>query len=152
MYKNTNEQFQSENTLIVQQWIAAFNDHKVDQLVDLYAENAELYDSGMKRKRRGRKQIQLWFTERFRGMPALTYSPQSWFEREGQIAVSWIARGQGPKIQLIRWLSKKRFEIEGVSVFKIESGKIFQQHGYYDHLGVAQQLVPTLKWLLPIRL
>ena len=144
---------QSWFTLIqppVNLWIAAFNAHDVDAIVALYAEDARLSDSGMKYPRRGRREIERWFTTRFQRMPAIEYVPTDhFFMEKEQAAVTWIARGQSPRLLGQSWLARP-FEVEGISVFSLLDGLIARQHGYYDHLTVVQQVVPPLKWLLPV--
>ncbi|MDQ2718014.1 MAG: nuclear transport factor 2 family protein, partial [Chloroflexota bacterium] len=72
----TNEA-EAEASVLVARWIEAFNTHNVDAMVGLYAENAELYDTGMKHPRQGHTAIEQWFTTRFRAMPLLRYTPTS---------------------------------------------------------------------------
>jgi ketosteroid isomerase-like protein len=54
MQIHENENQVSSHHTLVNQWIEAFNGHNVPAIVSLYTEDAELYDSGMKRPRRGR--------------------------------------------------------------------------------------------------
>lgn len=141
-----------QSRVLVERWIEAFNDHNVEGIILLYAEGAELLDSGMKHARSGKEEIKQWFTGRFQGLPTLTYTPTAQLFGESQVAVTWIARGNGPRLLGQKWLTRRKFEVSGVSIFAIEDGQIKKQHGYYDHLSVAQQLLPILKRLLPIRL
>jgi steroid delta-isomerase-like uncharacterized protein len=133
-----------------QQWIEAFNKHDVSVLVALYAEDAELFDSGMKRARHGRKEIEQWFTRRFQMVPTISYIPKSYLLGGEQASVEWVTTGA---IRLLgqNWLSRL-LQVEGVSVFTIQNGLIQKQRGYYDHLSALEQMLPPLKWLLPARL
>lgn len=149
---STAESVKEQNRILVEKWIEAFNQQDIVGIVSLYAEGAELFDSGMKRARRGRGEIEQWFTRRFRGMPLLTYTPTAQLSGDGQVGVTWIVEGNGPRIVGQSWLTRRHFKVSGVSIFAIEDGKIQKQHGYYDHLSVAEQLVPFLKKLVPIRL
>ncbi len=152
--------------ILVQRWIASFNAHDVMTLVALYAEHAELFDSGMKRTRRGRAQIEHWFRQRFATMPTIQYTPTSAVlshssdDEEGtegrdgmeeQAAVTWTAQGITPALFGQSWLARP-FQVNGVSVFTVKEDLILRQHGYYDHLSVVQQVLPPLRWLLPVRL
>jgi steroid delta-isomerase-like uncharacterized protein len=136
----------------VRQWIAAFNAHDVAALVALYADDAELFDSGMKRRRHGRHEIELWFRERFRAMPTITYVPHGsiLYEDEGRAAITWQTRGQTPRLLGQAWLARP-FQVDGVSVFTLRASLITRQRGYYDHLAAVEQALPVLKWLLPAR-
>jgi len=136
---------------VVEQWIAAFNAHDVPAIVALYTIDAELSDSGMKHPRRGRAEIERWFTWRFRSMPTITYTSTNQLFATEHAAVLWTARGRSPRILGQAWLSRP-FQVNGVSIFTIRDGHIQTQHGYYDHLSAVEQALPPLKWLLPVRL
>ena len=136
---------------LAHRWIDAFNNHDVPSIVGLYTEDAELFDSGMKRSRHGHREIEQWFTRRFQDMPSITYTPTGLFFAEVQVAVHWHTSGRLLHILSQRWLTRP-FEVEGVSIFTIRNGLIQKQRGYYDHLSVLQQIFPLLKWLLPFRL
>ncbi len=136
----------------VRQWIAAFNAHDVAALVALYSADAELFDSGMKHPRHGQEEIEQWFLQRFRSMPAITYVPHDQvLVAENRAAVTWTTHGRTPRRFGLPWLSRP-FQTDGVSVFVLREGRIVQQRGYYDHLAVVEQVLPPLKWLLPSRI
>ncbi|HEY6541701.1 MAG TPA: nuclear transport factor 2 family protein [Ktedonobacteraceae bacterium] len=141
----------TESLHVVHRWIDAFNQHQVSDLVALYAQDAELFDAGMKRKRRGHKEIEGWFTSRFRMTPTITYTPHAQFTSDGQIAVQWTTRGRIERLLGQKWLARP-FTVDGVSVFYIENGLIQKQRGYYDHLSALEQILPPIKWVLPLRL
>lgn len=136
---------------LVNQWIAAFNEHDVAAIVALYADEAELFDTGMKHPRRGRREIERWFTTRFRSMASITYTPSSQIFGVEQAAVTWTTRGRSPRLLGQAWLSRP-FQVDGVSIFTLRNGLIEKQRGYYDHVSVVEQIVPPLKWILPFRL
>lgn len=136
----------------VSQWIEAFNAHDVGAIVALYTDDAVLFDSGMKAARRGRSEIEHWFTTRFHTMPSIRYVPNGQvFMENSQAAVTWTAHGRGPRLLGQSWLARP-FQVDGVSIFTLRDGLISRQRGYYDHLAVVEQILPPLKWLLPSRL
>lgn len=136
----------------VSQWIEAFNAHDVGAIVALYTDDVVLFDSGMKAARRGRSEIERWFTTRFRTIPSIRYVPNGQaFMEDGRAAVTWTAHGHGPRLLGQSWLARP-FQVDGVSIFTLRDGLICQQRGYYDHLAVVEQILPPLKWLLPARL
>lgn len=137
-------------TILVNRWISAFNAHDVKGITELYSEDAELWDTGMKRARYGRAEITTWFAERFQKMPEIRYTPTRFFFHESEAVVCWLTRGKTPPLLHQRWLSRS-FEVDGTSVFELRAGSIAWQHGYYDHLRVAENVLPPLRWL-PLRL
>lgn len=136
---------------LVNQWIAAFNNHSVSAIVALYADDAELFDSGMKRPRHGRDEIEQWFTARFQTMPVSSYTLTNQLFGPDQAMVTWTTSGLSPRLLGQSWLSRP-FQIDGVSVFTMRDGRIQKQRGYYDHLSALEQILPFLKWVLPARL
>jgi uncharacterized protein (TIGR02246 family) len=139
-----------ELSALVNSWIAAFNAHDVERIVALYAEDAELFDTGMRHARKGRNEIRSWFTQRFRQMPTIQYTPTQRFFNEREAAICWLAQGHTPAVLRQRWLSRP-FQVDGVSIFLVRSDLIRWQHGYYDHLKIVEQVLPPLKWL-PLKL
>lgn len=139
---------------LVSHWIDAFNAHDVAKIVSLYYDDAELDDAGMKHPRRGKPAIEDWFTRRFQTMPSITYTPREYiYESETRGVVTWTTRSKSPIPGGRRWLFwlSRSFQVDGVSVFMLRDGLIVKQRGYYDHLAVIQQILPPLKYLLPVR-
>ncbi|HLI71371.1 MAG TPA: nuclear transport factor 2 family protein [Ktedonobacteraceae bacterium] len=139
-----------EQLKIARAWIAAFNAHDVAALVALYAPDAELFDAGMKRMRRGRQEITDWFERRFSSLPEITYTPAEEIAENDFVAITWTVRGYTPRLLGLRWLARP-FSVDGVSVFHLRNGLITRQRGYYDHLAVVERALPFLR-LLPSRM
>jgi steroid delta-isomerase-like uncharacterized protein len=135
---------------IARAWIAAFNAHDVAALVAFYAPDAELNDSGMKRVRRGRAEIEQWFRTRFTRLAEMTYTPASELVDGEMVAITWTVSGYTPRLLGQRWLARP-FAVDGVSVFSLRDGLIVRQRGYYDHLVPVERALPFLR-LLPSRM
>ncbi len=136
------------NRALVNAWITAFNSHSADAIVSLYADDAELFDSGMRYRRRGKQAIERWFTQRFQTMPAINYTPVYQIFDEALAAVTWTARGRSPHLLGQAWLTRP-FQVDGVSIFTLGDGLIQTQRGHYDHVATLEQILPFLKWVLP---
>ena len=131
----------------VSEWIVAFNTRNLEAIVGLYADEAELLDTGMRRPRRGKKEIESWFRLRFRSMPENVYTPRDRVVmEEGRTIVPWTLHGRGPRLLGQSWLARP-FQVDGTSYFTLQAGHISRQHGVYDHLAVLQQILPPLRWL-----
>ena len=131
-------------------WFAAFNAHDVATIVALYAPDAVLNDSGMKRERRGRREIEQWFTTRFSTLRKMTYTPSGELVDGEKVAITWTVSGYTPRLLGQRWLERP-FAVDGVSVFSLRNGLIASQRGYYDHLVPVERALPFLR-LLPSRM
>jgi steroid delta-isomerase-like uncharacterized protein len=128
---------------VARAWIAAFNAHDVASIVALYTPEAELYDAGMKRRRRGRQEIEDWFVRRFTALPEITYAPAEEIVEGERVAITWTVSGYTPRLLGQRWLARS-FAVDGVSIFAIHAGQIVRQRGYYDHLAVIERAFPFL--------
>jgi steroid delta-isomerase-like uncharacterized protein len=136
----------------VRQWIESFNRHDVEAIVALYSDDAELFDSGMRHPRRGRREIERWFCERFRSMPSIRYTLTGHiFMEEKQAAVTWTTSGRGLRLAGLPLIAHP-YQVDGVSVFNLRDGLIERQRGYYDHLGALEQLLPPLRVFSLLRL
>ena len=138
-----------DRQIVVKRWIEAFNAHDVASLVALYADDAELFDAGMKHPHRGRAEIERWFTRRFATVPELSYTPADQLFTSDSVIVLWTARGGSPHVLRLGWLLRP-FHVDGVSFFRIVDGHIQKQRAYYDHLTLVEQVFPPLRWL-PLR-
>jgi hypothetical protein len=129
----------------VSEWIVAFNTRNLEAIVGLYTDDAELSDSGMKRPRRGKREIENWFRLRFSSMPENVYRPRDKAEmEEGRTVVYWTLHGRGPRLLRQSWLARP-FHVDGASYFTLRAGQIYRQRGVYDHLAVLRQILPF--WL-----
>jgi steroid delta-isomerase-like uncharacterized protein len=131
----------------VSEWIVAFNTRNLEAIVGLYTDDAELLDSGMRRPRRGRQEIENWFRLRFDSMPENVYMPQTGVQMQADRAVvPWTLHGRSPRLSGLPWLARS-FQIDGTSYFSFQAGQICSQRGVYDHLAVLRQILPPLRWL-----
>lgn len=130
---------------VATRWVEAFNTRNLEAITALYVADAELYDSGMHRARRGQKEIASWFRLRFGSMPGNVYTPEAYHQTdEEHISVEWSFAGRSP--QLLGWSRLARpFRVQGTSYFSIrDNGLIYKQRGIYDHLVVLRQILPWL--------
>jgi steroid delta-isomerase-like uncharacterized protein len=142
-----NEELRAALQPPVSSWVEAFNAHDVAAIVALYTHDAELFDAGMRYPRRGRDEIERWFSHRFASVPSITYTPTApALMEQDRAAVTWTTSGRSPRLLGQAWLSRS-FQVDGVSIFTLRDGLIHRQRGYYDHLLVLEQVLPPFKWL-----
>src|SRR5690348_11072040 len=91
----------------VSEWIEAFNTRNLQVIVGLYTDDAELLDTGMRRPRRSRQEIESWFHLRFSSMPENVYTPRDGVVmEEGRAVVPWTLHGRGPRLLGQSWLAR----------------------------------------------
>jgi hypothetical protein len=69
---------------VARQWLAAFNDHNLEKLLALYADDAVHYSPKLKQRKpetggmlKGKHQLAEWWKEAFEQLPGLNYEPTS---------------------------------------------------------------------------
>src|SRR5215467_10226429 len=112
-----------DSQILVKRWIETFNAHEVASIVALYADDAELFDAGMKHPHRGHAEIERWFARRFANIPALSYTPADQLFTSDSAVVRWTVRGRSPRVFGLSWLLRP-FHVDGVSIFTVTDGRI----------------------------
>jgi len=72
----------AHNLSIAEKWLAAFNNKKIDDLLQLYSENAEHFSPKLKLAKpetngliKGQKALSDWWQDAFERLPELHYEP-----------------------------------------------------------------------------
>jgi steroid delta-isomerase-like uncharacterized protein len=124
-------------------YMAAWNAHDADAAAALMADNVTYLDATVGEPQKGRdaardKVIKLFVT----AAPDLTWKMTSEpIESANGIAYEWTFAGTntgawGPDTPA----TGKAFSFNGVTVMRVENGKIVYQGDYYDSLGFQKQL------------
>ena len=88
---------ESPLTVIARQWFDAFNQHDLEKLVALYADDAEHYSPKLKVRNpetkgliKGKETLRLWWKDSFKRLPSLKYEPQQFIADDSRIFMQYI--------------------------------------------------------------
>ena len=90
------------NKAIAQRWFAAFNDHDLEALLALYAEDAQHYSPKLKVRQpetrgliRGKIALRAWWRDAFDRLPSLRYEVIKLTSDEQQVFMEYIRHVEG---------------------------------------------------------
>lgn len=91
-----------KNKQIARDWIAAFNNKKLDQLLNLYHDNALHYSPKLKARKpethgliKGKETLRAWWHEAFERLPQLHYKLIKLTADEEQVFIEYIRQVPG---------------------------------------------------------
>lgn len=128
---------------VLDQYIAAWNEHNLQKIDTFYADDVIWYDLSYDYTTKGKENVTKAITDAFLG-----YVPDMYWARSGDLFISgntiiyeWIYggtfNGEWDSIPV----KNKRFEIKGLSVTTInKDGKIVSHKDYYNLLDFKKQL------------
>lgn len=106
-------------------WISAFNSHNLEQLLDLYDDEAQHYSPRLKLinpdsqgKLIGKDNLRLWWQESFSKLPTLQYKPVNFTANVDRIFIEYIRSVAGENDALI------------AEVLSVKNGKIIESRVY----------------------
>ena len=98
----------TRNLSIAHKWFEAFNNHKLEQLLSLYDEDAEHFSPKLKVKKpetnglvKGKQSLHDWWQETFEQLPTLHYKVTSLTANENRVFMEYVRTVQGENDMLI---------------------------------------------------
>lgn len=133
----------AEPVSVVQAYMAAWNAHDAQKAASYFADNVQYYDASVGTPQIGRDAARINVIEAF-----LNAAPDATWEMTGTpvvganaVAFEWVFAGTNTGA----WAdgtaaTGKAFSFHGLSLIRLEDGKIVYQGDYYDALGFYKQL------------
>ena len=104
-----------KNSLIADQWFAAFNTHDLDKLLALYADDARHYSPKLKVRRPetkgyivGKEALRHWWRDAFDRLPSLRYERTYWLADEEAVFMEYIRHVEGEDDMIVGELLEVR--------------------------------------------
>ncbi len=122
--------------MLVEQW----NKHDAAQAARLLSENVEYWDVTQTTVFRRRSDVESFFSSFFEAFPHLRFEITNIFAAGPQVACEW--RMQGTQEKELDGMSAigKSIDIAGVSLCRVDEGKIIRQVDYWDSGTMNRQL------------
>lgn len=129
---------------VVVELFRAFNDHDVDRVVALHAEDAVWEDPWLPVPLTGHVPIAAHVRAIFQAFPDLTFEsgPELYEGEEGRLASRWRAGATmaGPLERPAFAPTGRRVTVVGMCVYGFSGGRIARHEQFYDVLGMLEQL------------
>lgn len=117
-----------------------WNTGNPDVARQLYGDNAERYDPNRQEATRGPEEIGRYVAEIRTGYPDFKLEINEAIAEGDRLAIDWTVTGTHKGEFLGIPATGKRINIRGMSLERIESGKIVEDRVYFDRLTMLQQL------------
>lgn len=117
---------ENQNLSIAHKWFAAFNEHNLESLLDLYDDQAEHYSPKLKIKKpetnglvKGKKALWDWWQSAFESIPSLHYRVTSLTANDDRVFMEYVRSVQGEA------------DLRVAEVLEIKQGKIVFSRVYH---------------------
>jgi len=114
------------NKQVAHDWILAFNEHNLQNLLDLYANDAEHFSPKLKIRQpesngfiNGKEAMKAWWADAFERLPSLQYDLINLIADEKQVFMEYIRKVDGEA------------EMRVAEVLEIVDGKIVKSRVYH---------------------
>jgi ketosteroid isomerase-like protein len=117
----------NKNKAIVKAWFEAFNSHNLEQLLELYHDQAEHYSPKLKMRQpetnglsKGKVALRAWWQDAFQRLPSLRYDAQFLIADDQRVFMDYIRHVDGEA------------DLRVGEVLEIENGKIKASRVYHS--------------------
>jgi ketosteroid isomerase-like protein len=93
---------------IANQWFDAFNEHDLEKLLALYANDAQHYSPKLKLRQpetngliKGKEALRNWWKDSFERLPSLKYTPQQFIADDSRIFMEYIRNADGEEAMTV---------------------------------------------------
>lgn len=130
------------NSKIAESFISTLNRQNYDQFTDLFSENATYEEVCSGRFYTGKTEIKNYIVGTINGIPDTKFELISVTADEKHAAVEWIWVGTNsvgwPQMNIPA--TNKSIKLKGISIMKIENGKITANRDYWDWNSFMKEL------------
>lgn len=120
--------------------IDAWNTKMDERIIQLYSPDYEGEDLTGSKKRSGNEGVKDWLNRVLHAFPNIHYTLIDHVESGDRLVLHWLAEGNHHGSFLKIPASGKQVRINGISILKIENGKIREGKLFWDLAGVLRQI------------
>jgi steroid delta-isomerase-like uncharacterized protein len=125
---------------VAEKWVETYNSHNPDAVVELYDNNVTNIQLPWEKTIEGRDAMRNTYVNVFQAFPDIRIEIENIIENEQWVTVEWVFSGTMKGSFAGYTPNNNSFKMRGCEIFKIESGKILVQHGYWDKATMFSQL------------
>lgn len=111
---------------VIEAKFAAVNRHSLEDIVALYAEDAELTAPDFCSPRRGQDDVRRTYQALFSAFPDISVEVREYLQEGDRVAVRFVVRSTLPD---------RKFEVPIMNFFTVRNGRIVSDEGMFDTRG-----------------
>lgn len=121
---------------VAEKWIAAWNSHDPDKIVAVFTDDVMYEDVPYGELNHGSAELRKFAASELEAVPDLKVELAESSIQGGSGSFQWMFSGTDKGI----YKSGKQFKVRGVSIIKIEKGKISRNVDYYDAATIMRDV------------
>jgi steroid delta-isomerase-like uncharacterized protein len=129
-----------ENKALTRRWADIFNQANLDLVDEIYAPDCVLHDPTMPEDIRGVEGVREFYDMYRSAFPDTEITIEDQLAEGNKVATRWTGRGTHQGELMGVPASGNRVEFAGMTIDRIEGGKIAEEWDNYDALGLMQQI------------
>jgi steroid delta-isomerase-like uncharacterized protein len=129
-----------ENKALARRWADIFNQGNLDLVDEIYASGAVLHDPAMPEDTRGVESVREFYSMYRSAFPDTQITIEDQLAEGDRVTTRWTARGTHQGELLGVPPSGNRVEVPGMTISRIEGGKVAEEWNNYHALGLMQQI------------
>ena len=130
-----------EHKQVIERYIEAFNEQELDVLPEVVTEDIHVQGLiGADGDLNGIEEYRDWWRETLSGLPDAHLDLKDYFESGDRVATRWIFTGTHEHEMFDIPATTRSFEVTGLSLFRMEDGKIAEKLYQQDDLAMLRQL------------
>jgi len=126
----------SQKAGAAESWIAAWNSHDVEKVVNVFTEDVMYEDVPFGEVNHGRAELRKFVASEFDAVPDLKVELESSSVQGSHGSIQWVFSGTDKGI----YKTGKTFKVRGASVITLKGGKISHNVDYYDAATIMRQV------------
>ena len=136
----SSEAVSGENKALARRWADIFNQGNLDLVDEIYAPDYVDHDPTMPEDVRGVEGAREFYSMYRSAFPDTEITIEDQVSEGDTVATRWTGRGTHQGELMVVPSSGNRVEVMGVTISRIESGKIVEEWDIYDALGMMQAI------------
>lgn len=131
-----NKPSSKHESAVAEQWIAAWNSHRPEQMLALFTDDVLYEDVAFGAVNHGKAEVRKFATEEFEGVPDLELKLLRAHIQGGHGTIEWTFSGTDKDV----FKTGKKFSVRGVTVIDLRDGKISRNLDFYDAATIMRQV------------
>lgn len=125
---------------VIAKWVSAYNNHNIQEITALYAENITNIQIPYDKPVQGRDMMRQVFARTFQAFPDIHLEAENLIDNGAWVVLEWRFNGTMKGEFVGKPATGKSFNLRGCEIFQVLDGKIEVQHGYWDKVTMFSQL------------
>lgn len=133
-------ELEDQNIALIEKYIEAWNNKNLSALDEMVDSQYKFYLPSINPTPMSSEQFKGWYKSIYHGFPDVHYDIKEILADGNKVIVWWIFTGTHENDYQGLAATGNKLEAGAIEIFKIQNGKIIEERGEVDAMGMSQQL------------